>query len=138
MVGHGQKPWPLARDTKACSRSLNPNRVGFEPDTVRVYRDGFSNQKGFEPSSLLGVQLHRSTDEAVPPTRTAMPSPSVVLTTSGYDHTIRFWEATSGICYRTLQYTESVRVRGRGGHEMLGPREVEKLTRNGCRPSNSK
>lgn len=32
---------------------------------------------------------------------------SVVLATAGYDHTIRFWEATSGICYRTLQYGES-------------------------------
>ena len=32
---------------------------------------------------------------------------SVVLATAGYDHTIRFWEATSGLCYRTLQYAES-------------------------------
>lgn len=31
----------------------------------------------------------------------------VVLATAGYDHNIRFWEATSGICYRTLQYAES-------------------------------
>jgi hypothetical protein len=31
----------------------------------------------------------------------------VVLATAGYDHTIRFWEATSGICYRTLQYPDS-------------------------------
>lgn len=36
-----------------------------------------------------------------------MPSPQVVLATAGYDHTIRFWEATSGICYRTLQYADS-------------------------------
>jgi G protein beta subunit-like protein len=32
---------------------------------------------------------------------------TVVLATAGYDHTIRFWEATSGICYRTLQYADS-------------------------------
>lgn len=32
---------------------------------------------------------------------------SVVLATAGYDHTLRLWEATSGICYRTLQYPES-------------------------------
>jgi len=32
---------------------------------------------------------------------------SVVLATAGYDHTIRFWEATSGICYQTLQYADS-------------------------------
>lgn len=35
-----------------------------------------------------------------------MPSPSVVLATAGYDHTVRFWEATSGICYRTPQTRE--------------------------------
>ena len=33
--------------------------------------------------------------------------PQVVLATAGYDHTIRFWEATSGLCYRTLQYADS-------------------------------
>ena len=37
----------------------------------------------------------------------AMPTPSVVLATAGYDHTIRFWEATRGVCYRTLQYADS-------------------------------
>lgn len=37
-----------------------------------------------------------------------MPHPSVVLATAGYDHTVRFWEATSGRCYKTLQYTDSV------------------------------
>lgn len=31
----------------------------------------------------------------------------VILATAGYDHTIKLWEATSGICYRTLQYTDS-------------------------------
>jgi len=33
--------------------------------------------------------------------------PSVVLATAGYDHTIRFWEAPSGICYRPIQYADS-------------------------------
>lgn len=36
-----------------------------------------------------------------------MPQPSVVLATAGYDHTIRFWEATSGRNYKTLQYPDS-------------------------------
>lgn len=31
----------------------------------------------------------------------------VILATAGYDHTIKLWEATSGICYRTLQYGDS-------------------------------
>lgn len=34
-------------------------------------------------------------------------SSQVVLATAGYDHSIRFWEATSGLCYRTLQYADS-------------------------------
>ncbi|KAJ3130968.1 TOR complex subunit lst8 [Physocladia obscura] len=36
-----------------------------------------------------------------------MAEQSVLLCTSGYDHTIRFWEALSGICVRTIQHTES-------------------------------
>ncbi|ORZ40119.1 WD repeat-containing protein wat1 [Catenaria anguillulae PL171] len=32
---------------------------------------------------------------------------SVILVTGGYDHTIRFWEALSGACVRTIQHTES-------------------------------
>lgn len=31
----------------------------------------------------------------------------VLLATAGYDHTIKFWEAPSGICQRTLQHPES-------------------------------
>lgn len=32
---------------------------------------------------------------------------SVLLVTAGYDHTIRFWEAWSGICSRTIQHPDS-------------------------------
>ena len=32
---------------------------------------------------------------------------SVILVTAGYDHTIRFWEAWSGICSRTIQHPDS-------------------------------
>ena len=32
---------------------------------------------------------------------------SVILATAGYDHTIRFWEAPSGLCSRTLRYPDS-------------------------------
>ncbi|KAF0698003.1 Aste57867_11334 [Aphanomyces stellatus] len=31
----------------------------------------------------------------------------VVLATAGYDHTIRFWEAASGTCTRTVKYPDS-------------------------------
>lgn len=37
-----------------------------------------------------------------------MAQPSVILATASYDHTIRFWEAKSGRCYRTIQYPDSV------------------------------
>ena len=30
-----------------------------------------------------------------------------MLCTSGYDHTIRYWDASTGQCYRTLQYPGS-------------------------------
>jgi target of rapamycin complex subunit LST8 len=32
---------------------------------------------------------------------------SLVLATAGYDHTIRFWEATTGICWRTIPHSDS-------------------------------
>ena len=32
---------------------------------------------------------------------------SVILATAGYDHKIRFWEAPSGICSRTIRYPDS-------------------------------
>ncbi|XP_077979424.1 target of rapamycin complex subunit lst8-like [Glandiceps talaboti] len=34
-------------------------------------------------------------------------SDPVILATAGYDHTIRFWQAHSGICHRTLQHPDS-------------------------------
>ncbi|KAI8077692.1 quinon protein alcohol dehydrogenase-like superfamily [Halteromyces radiatus] len=34
-------------------------------------------------------------------------SHSVILVTAGYDNTIRFWEALSGICSRTIQHADS-------------------------------
>lgn len=32
---------------------------------------------------------------------------AVLLCSAGYDHTIRFWEAPTGLCYRTLQHPDS-------------------------------
>ncbi|KAK7844770.1 protein lst8 like protein [Quercus suber] len=36
-----------------------------------------------------------------------MSQPSVILATASYDHSIRFWEAKSGRCYRTINYQDS-------------------------------
>ncbi|CED82190.1 wd repeat protein pop3 [Phaffia rhodozyma] len=35
---------------------------------------------------------------------------SVILVTGGYDHTIKFWEAWSGICGRTIQNADSKQI----------------------------
>jgi G protein beta subunit-like protein len=54
-------------------------------------------------SVLMTADCQRNTDSSV-----TMPgAASVILCTAGYDHTIKFWEAPTGRCYRTLQYTES-------------------------------
>ena len=34
-------------------------------------------------------------------------SESILIASAGYDHTIRFWEALSGICSRTIQHPDS-------------------------------
>uniref|UniRef100_A0A7N6C0D6 Target of rapamycin complex subunit lst8 n=1 Tax=Anabas testudineus TaxID=64144 RepID=A0A7N6C0D6_ANATE len=34
-------------------------------------------------------------------------SDPVILATAGYDHTVRFWQAHSGICTRTVQHQDS-------------------------------
>ncbi len=36
-----------------------------------------------------------------------MSANSVILVSGSYDHTIRFWEALSGICSKTIQYADS-------------------------------
>ncbi|NWT72503.1 LST8 protein, partial [Prunella himalayana] len=38
-------------------------------------------------------------------------SDPVILATAGYDHTVRFWQAHSGICTRTVQHQDSVSFR---------------------------
>ncbi|NXP72311.1 LST8 protein, partial [Ramphastos sulfuratus] len=43
-------------------------------------------------------------------------SDPVILATAGYDHTVRFWQAHSGICTRTVQHQDSVSLTdGPGG-----------------------
>ncbi|NXW85406.1 LST8 protein, partial [Alopecoenas beccarii] len=41
-------------------------------------------------------------------------SDPVILATAGYDHTVRFWQAHSGICTRTVQHQDSVSFTGAG------------------------
>lgn len=37
-----------------------------------------------------------------------MANTSVVLCTAGYDHTIKFWQAPQAVCYRNVQFADSV------------------------------
>jgi G protein beta subunit-like protein len=50
--------------------------------------------------------MHRSDRRPVIPAQNEQNN-SVILVTAGYDHTIRFWEALSGICSRTIQHADS-------------------------------
>jgi target of rapamycin complex subunit LST8 len=36
-----------------------------------------------------------------------MSNSQVILVTASYDHTIKFWEATSTVCYQTIQFNDS-------------------------------
>lgn len=36
------------------------------------------------------------------------PSEQVIFVTGGYDHTIKIWQAHTGVCQRTAQHTDSV------------------------------
>ncbi|NXW31842.1 LST8 protein, partial [Phaetusa simplex] len=50
-------------------------------------------------------------------------SDPVILATAGYDHTVRFWQAHSGICTRTVQHQDSVSFTGpRRGRPPIPPR----------------
>ncbi|XP_039205660.1 target of rapamycin complex subunit LST8 isoform X2 [Crotalus tigris] len=42
------------------------------------------------------------------PAQGTVGSDPVILATAGYDHTVRFWQAHSGICTRTVQHQDSV------------------------------
>ncbi|NXS54170.1 LST8 protein, partial [Brachypteracias leptosomus] len=54
-------------------------------------------------------------------------SDPVILATAGYDHTVRFWQAHSGICTRTVQHQDSVSFAAapgdRGDRERIGGTE---------------
>ena len=35
---------------------------------------------------------------------------NIVFATGGYDHSVKFWHPHDGVCYRTAQHPESVRI----------------------------
>ncbi|NXM87578.1 LST8 protein, partial [Oenanthe oenanthe] len=64
-------------------------------------------------------------------------SDPVILATAGYDHTVRFWQAHSGICTRTVQHQDSVsflrRRPGRCGRSRVRARCWLRTDLNGAR-----
>lgn len=59
--------------------------------------------KSSRSQGYRGHTQPNQTQQVPPP----VDSHSVILVTAGYDHTIRFWEALSGICSRTIQHPDS-------------------------------
>ncbi|NXJ97162.1 LST8 protein, partial [Corythaixoides concolor] len=51
-------------------------------------------------------------------------SDPVILATAGYDHTVRFWQAHSGICTRTVQHQDSVSFTAAPGRGLAGSGEA--------------
>ena len=52
------------------------------------------------------VEIHTNDNRKM--TETDGSSEPVILATAGYDHAIKFWQAHSGICHRTVQHPDSV------------------------------
>lgn len=61
---------------------------------------------GPSSSSSAGTQQQQQAAAAAA-AAAATDTLSVILVTAGYDHTIRFWEAWSGICSRTIPHSDS-------------------------------
>ena len=74
------------------------SHVADESTRRRGRRDGHTSSSGHSaPVSKSSNASNARSEETT----------SVVLCTSGYDHTIRYWDASTGQCYRTLQYPGS-------------------------------
>lgn len=59
-----------------------------------------------DPRRTRGEYVRRRVEEAAMNHPPGSPDP-VILVTGGYDHGIRFWHAYSGVCCRTVQFTDS-------------------------------
>lgn len=66
----------------------------------REYMNNISAIKSDRP--VIALQVMPAPTSAAKPARQDM---SVILVTGSYDHEIRFWEAWSGICSRTIART---------------------------------
>ncbi|OWK11564.1 MLST8 [Cervus elaphus hippelaphus] len=94
-------PWEVSRDCEE------------ESPTVLGRGGAQSRLKDALISGLCGSDLLPCVDPSPFGSHTMNTSPGtvgsdpVILATAGYDHTVRFWQAHSGICTRTVQHQDS-------------------------------
>lgn len=77
---------------------------GYAPHAHAHAQEQHQAQAQVQQQQQIPPPQVQAAQGAPPP---AQPPPTVVLATAGYDHTIKFWEATTGVCYRTVQYPDS-------------------------------
>lgn len=93
---------------RAFGNSRAPESDGGGADVIQLHQPLQSEREGrsapFRPPSTLGMPVQSSSSSSRPTTAAAPPRAdmSVILVTGSYDHEIRFWEAWSGICSRTI------------------------------------
>ncbi|RLN19963.1 WD repeat-containing protein wat1 [Panicum miliaceum] len=105
------------RHGSAGSQPPPPSTPGACSSRVPIQTTGGAHVSVSQPEALYGATRRCAWAAPAPqdsggsqpplaiqhPRRLASASPS----TASYDHTIRFWEAKSGRCYRTIQYPDS-------------------------------
>lgn len=109
MKGGGPRYEKSVREEGACVVVVEgvDTRCGgasSEPHSQRTRLMAYVKSRACATTATMPVQ----TRTPAPPARHDM---SVILVTGSYDHDIRFWEAWSGICSRTIARTGESGVR---------------------------
>lgn len=92
------------------SVNLWPSRSGYFIYNIRVPNQRLRKNYALKARNILSKrkQLHQSFPVSFSQkSAKSAQTMSVILATAGYDKKIRFWEAPSGICSRTLRYLDS-------------------------------
>jgi hypothetical protein len=101
--------------SRATSIHHPPQKVSIERAIPREAKQvlNFYNQRYPNPLFAKGIPI-MPTQPAAPAPAPARHDMSVILVTGSYDHEIRFWEAWSGICSRTIARSGESGVRHSG------------------------
>lgn len=92
------------------------------PRVVDAAHQQAAAQDGRVPQSSRssGSQAQQQQQQPAQQQQQQDPAMAVLLCTGGYDNTIRFWEAWSGICSRTIQHPESVSLGQAQYRQLIG------------------